>query len=50
MPLPGKRKRAIPKQKLKDYIKTDLRETGLSEVGALNRLKWKKRSRCGDPK
>ena len=45
----GKRKRGRPKRRWKDCIKEDLELAGLKEEDALDRAKWRKAIRTGDP-
>ena len=49
MELPGRRKRGRPKRRYMDTISEDMRDLGLTEEDAMDRLKWRQVIRCGDP-
>ena len=45
----GKRKRGRPKRRWEDCIREDMEAARVTEEEALDRAKWRKRIRTGDP-
>ena len=49
MEIPGKRRRGRPGRRWMDNITEDMEEFSLKERDTGDRVKWRKRIRCGDP-
>ena len=49
MELPGKRRRGRPKRRYMDAVKEDMKVVGAKERDALDRAKWGRIIRCGNP-
>ena len=49
MEIPGKRRRGRPERRWMDNITEDMEEFSLKERDTGDRVKWRKRIRCGDP-
>ena len=49
MELPGRRRRGRPKRRVMDAVREDMREVGVTEKDAMERRRWKKLIRFGDP-
>ena len=49
MELPGKRKRGRPKRRFMDVVKEDMAEVEVTEEDTVDRNKWRRKIRCGDP-
>ena len=45
----GKRGRGRPKRRYRDTIREDIREAGVEKEDALDRVRWRAMTRCGDP-
>ena len=49
MNVPGRRKRGRPKRRYMDAVNEDLKAKGMRVADALDRAKWRRLIRCGDP-
>ena len=49
MEVPGKRRRGRPRRRWMDVMKEDMKRAGVVEGDEVDRLKWRRFTRCGDP-
>lgn len=49
MALPGKRTKGKPKRRFQDAMKEDMITAKLTEEDAMDRDRWRRMIRCGDP-
>ena len=49
MAVPGRRKRGRPRRKWMDSMREDMKRVGAREGDEVDRVKWRRLSRCGDP-
>lgn len=47
--MPGRRTRGRPRNRLMDVVRADMSTTGVMEVGAGDRARWKQMLCCGAP-
>ena len=49
MAVPGRRRRGRPKRRWMDVMREDMEKVGAVEGDAVDRVKWRRLARCGDP-
>ena len=49
MAVPGRRKRGRPRRRWMDLLSEDMRRVGAKEGDEMDRVRWRRLSRCGDP-
>ena len=49
MAVPGRRRRGRPKRRWMDVMREDMEKAGAVEGDAVDRVKWRRLARCGDP-